>query len=104
MPNLVKNKNGLLVQRDWRQGIIRRLKLMKGNYCNGCESSEALQLEGLRPFLNLVLLDRRSADWVSYGNNTVTIYNQMLKGNIPLERVRLLCDDCKFKLRLENND
>lgn len=98
------NKNALFAQRDWRRGIIRRLKLLKGNYCNGCETSDVLQLTGGRPFLNLVLADRRSPDLIGFGNNTVTIYNQILKGKIPLERVRLLCDDCKYKLRLENDD
>lgn len=90
-------------QRDWRRDVIRRLKLLKGNYCRVCETPDVLQLEGQRPFLELVIPDRRAPDLVKYGNNTVTIYNQILKGRIPPERVLLLCEHCKYEMRLEND-
>lgn len=100
----VTNKNTLLGQRDWRRDIIRRLKLLKGNHCGVCETPEVLQIEGPRPFLELVIPDRRAPDLAHFGNNTVTIYNHILKGKIPVSRVLLLCEDCKFEMRLEKHD
>jgi len=90
-------------QREWRRHVISRLKHVLGSYCHGCESPDAAQLEG-RPFLELVIPNRRGADLAKYGNNTITIYNAILKGIIPKDRVRLLCDDCKFKFRLEQDE
>lgn len=100
----MKNKAALYKsQRDWRRDVVRRLKTLKGNYCNVCETPEVLQLQTPNRFLELVIPDRRSSDLAPYGNNTVTIYNQILKGKIPPERVLLLCEHCKYEMRLEND-
>lgn len=90
-------------QRDWRRDVIRRLKLLKGNYCNVCETPDVLQLQQSPRFLELVIPDRRDSSLASYGNNTVTIYNQILKGKIPPERVLLLCEHCKYEMRLKTD-
>lgn len=92
------------MQRDWRRAVVTRLKARLGYWCRGCETVDALQVSKIEPYpwLELIIPDRRAEDLLPYGNNTVTIYNQILKGKIPLDRVTLLCDECQFKARREN--
>jgi hypothetical protein len=49
--------------------------------------------------LFLVIPNRRSEDLERFGNNTITIYSNILQGKLPLDKVTLLCEECKFRLK-----
>lgn len=82
-------------QRDWRRKIIYQLKQKLGLYCHGCSSADAWHLP--TEFLELVIPDRTAPDLLKYGSNVVTIYRKILNGDLPSERVTLLCADCKYE-------
>lgn len=100
-------------QRTWRNRVIDDLKMKLGGMCHGCvkdhneiEMAARADLEKLHLFIH----NRRSEDLLKYFNNTISIYNHLLKGVLPIERVSLFCKDCRYKARrieglgLENGD
>lgn len=86
-------------QREWRRTIVQRLKAKLGWYCHGCESPDVGLLHTTDSFLELVIPDRGNPIYDKYGNNTVTIYSQILQSKIPIEEVTLLCRDCKYQMK-----
>jgi hypothetical protein len=86
-------------QRDWRRGIIKQLKDKIGNYCQQCSSPDNWHMQVPAEFLELFIKDRRAEDLATFGNNTVMIYKRIVEGKIPLDRVVLLCPDCKYERR-----
>jgi hypothetical protein len=99
-----KKKATHLYQKRYRDASINRLKRMLGLYCHGCETPDTQHLQA-KPlqWLELVIRNRRAPDLAQYSNNTLTIYNGILRGKIPLDRVTLVCPDCKFDARQETN-
>lgn len=91
-------------QRDWRRGIIKKLKDKMGNYCHSCSSPDNWHMQVPAEFLELFIKDRRAEDLAPYGNNTITIYKRVLEDKIPLERLTLLCPDCKYERRYKEID
>jgi hypothetical protein len=91
-------------QRDWRRGIIKRLKDKMGNYCHSCSSPDNWHMQVPAEFLELFIKDRRAEDLAQFGNNTITIYKRVLEDKIPLDRLTLLCPDCKYERRYKEID
>lgn len=98
----MQNPSARKAQRNWRYKIISELKHKLGNHCQRCEGPDAAQLAE-RPFLNLVIPNRRAENLLKYANNTIMIYNHVLKGKLSEDVVTLLCPDCKFEYKADTD-
>lgn len=98
-------KQVYLYHRNRRQTIGDRLRDKLGHYCHRCSSPDkVLSGEDEHKYLKLFIFKRNSEDLKRFTNNTVQIYDYLVKGKLPIERVTLVCDECAYEIRKEEKN